>query len=161
MQVVPLTLISPHEPKEFTLNLVKNQNLNDPHNKKPRGQLTVELSYHPLKEDSHRLSGPLERHESQSSESEVIERPKEEASQNCQAGLLLVTIQGAEDVEGKHHTNPYALVLFRGEEKKTEVRLLPGFVQFEKLACRQVQDNARQQTHEMGSQNCWTKNTRQ
>ncbi|KAI6673257.1 hypothetical protein NL676_001163 [Syzygium grande] len=121
MQVVPLTLISPHEPKEFTLNLVKNQNLNDPHNKKPRGQLTVELSYHPLKEDSHRLSGPLERHESQSSESEVIERPNEEASQNCQAGLLLVTIQGAEDVEGKHHTNPYALVLFRGEEKKTEL----------------------------------------
>ncbi|XP_056171070.1 synaptotagmin-3-like isoform X3 [Syzygium oleosum] len=121
MQVVPLTLISSHEPKEFTLNLVKNQNLNDPHNKKPRGQLMVELSYHPLKEDSHRLSGPLERHESQSSESEVIERPNEEASQNCQAGLLLVTVQGAEDVDGMHHTNPYALVLFRGEEKKTKL----------------------------------------
>lgn len=120
MQVVPLTLISSHEPKEFILNLVRNQNLNDPHNKKPRGQLTVELSYHPLKEDSHRLSRPLERHESQGIESEVIERPNEEDLNSCQAGLLLVTVQGAEDVEGKRHTNPYALVMFRGEERKTK-----------------------------------------
>ncbi|KAK3006298.1 hypothetical protein RJ639_015600 [Escallonia herrerae] len=26
----------------------------------------------------------------------------------------------AEDVEGKHHSNPYALILLRGENKKTE-----------------------------------------
>ncbi|KAI3437508.1 uncharacterized protein J3R85_005272, partial [Psidium guajava] len=129
MQVVPLTSISPHEPKEFALNLVKNQNLNDPHNKKPRGQLTVVLSYHPLREDSHGSSGTLERHESQRSESEVFSGPlephesqrNEDASHNCQAGLLLVTVKGAEDVEGKHHTNPYAVVLFRGEEKKTKL----------------------------------------
>ncbi|KAF8007726.1 hypothetical protein BT93_K1656 [Corymbia citriodora subsp. variegata] len=121
MQVVPLTSISSHEPKEFTLNLVKNQNLNDSHNKKLRGQLTVELSYHPLKEDSHRRSGLLEQHESQRRESEVIEMLTDEASHDCQAGLLLVTVQAAEDLEGKRHTNPYALVMFRGEEKKTKL----------------------------------------
>ncbi|CAB4270525.1 unnamed protein product [Prunus armeniaca] len=29
--------------------------------------------------------------------------------------------QGAEDVEGEHHNNPYAFLCFRGEEKKTKM----------------------------------------
>jgi hypothetical protein len=36
-------------------------------------------------------------------------------------GLLEVIIHAAEDVEGKYHTNPYAKVVFRGEERKTQV----------------------------------------
>ncbi|KAJ6671532.1 CALCIUM-DEPENDENT LIPID-BINDING (CALB DOMAIN) FAMILY PROTEIN-RELATED [Salix viminalis] len=35
-------------------------------------------------------------------------------------GLLVVTIHEAQDVEGKHHTNPHARLLFRGEEMKTK-----------------------------------------
>jgi hypothetical protein len=36
-------------------------------------------------------------------------------------GLLEVIVHAAEDVEGKYHTNPYAKVVFRGDEKKTQV----------------------------------------
>lgn len=37
-------------------------------------------------------------------------------------GLLVVIVHEAEDVEGKYHTNPYVRVVFRGEEKKSQVR---------------------------------------
>ena len=119
MQVIPLALLSPHETKEFTLNLVKNKNLNDPHNKKPRGQLVVELSYNPFKEGKESFSEPLEGRTR--NETEIQGRTIEEPP-SFQGGLLLVMVQGAQDVEGKNHTNPYALVLFRGEQKKTKVR---------------------------------------
>lgn len=36
-------------------------------------------------------------------------------------GVLEVIVHSAEDVEGRHHTNPYAKVLFRGDERKTQV----------------------------------------
>lgn len=39
-------------------------------------------------------------------------------------GLLSVTIHSAEELEGKHHTNPYVEVHFRGEKQKTQVSLL-------------------------------------
>lgn len=39
------------------------------------------------------------------------------------AGLLSVKIQGAASVEGKRHSNPYAVMHFRGEKKKTKVNL--------------------------------------
>jgi Ca2+-dependent lipid-binding protein len=35
--------------------------------------------------------------------------------------LLSVTIHQAEEVEGKHHTNPFVEVHFRGEKRKTSV----------------------------------------
>uniref|UniRef100_A0ABL6UHM2 C2 domain-containing protein n=1 Tax=Cannabis sativa TaxID=3483 RepID=A0ABL6UHM2_CANSA len=35
-------------------------------------------------------------------------------------GLLVIIVHEAEDVEGKYHTNPYARLLFRGEERKTK-----------------------------------------
>jgi hypothetical protein len=35
--------------------------------------------------------------------------------------LLVVIVHEAQDLEGKHHTNPYVRILFRGEEKKTKV----------------------------------------
>ena len=36
-------------------------------------------------------------------------------------GVLVVIVHEAQDVEGKHHTNPYVRILFRGEDKKTKV----------------------------------------
>ena len=118
MQIVPLRLLTPHETKEFTLNLVKNTNPNDPHNKKWRGKLVVELTFKPFIDDSELFSGSL--HGSGKSE-DMVGKGSEDVSLNRAAGLLLVLLQGAEDVEGNHHNNPYAVVNFGGEQKKTKV----------------------------------------
>ena len=119
MQLVPLKLLTPNETKEFKLDLVKNTNVNDPQNKKRRGQLVVELTYVPFRTDSIKINENGDGYEN-------MENGKggaltEEALGG--AGLLLVTIQGAEDVEGEHHSksNPYALIHFRGEKRKTKV----------------------------------------
>ena len=117
MQIVPLRLLTPHETKEFTLNLVKNTNPNDPHNKKWRGKLVVELTFKPFIDDSELFSGSL--HGSRKRE-DMVGKGSEDVSLN-RAGLLLVLLQGAEDVEGNHHNNPYAVVNFGGEQKKTKV----------------------------------------
>ncbi|XP_050243045.1 synaptotagmin-3-like isoform X2 [Quercus robur] len=116
MQIVPLRLLTPHETKEFTLNLVKNTNPNDPHNKKWRGKLVVELTFKPFIDDSELFSGSL--HGSGKRE-DMVGKGSEDVSLN-RAGLLLVLLQGAEDVEGSHHNNPYAVVNFGGEQKKTK-----------------------------------------
>ncbi|KAK9289505.1 hypothetical protein L1049_007660 [Liquidambar formosana] len=116
VQVVPLRLLTPHETKEFTLDLLKNTNPNDPHNKRQRGKIVVEMTFIPFKEDKERFSGPLDKYVRKQS---GIGREPEDVPLSG-AGLLLVTIHGAENVEGKHHNNPYALILFRGEQKKTK-----------------------------------------
>ncbi|KAK4562229.1 hypothetical protein RGQ29_004908 [Quercus rubra] len=116
MQIVPLRLLTPHETKEFTLNLVKNTNPNDPHDKKWRGKLVVELTFKPFIDDSELFSGSL--HGSGKSE-DMVGKGSEDVSSN-RAGLLLVLLQGAEDVEGNHHNNPYAVVNFGGEQKKNQ-----------------------------------------
>lgn len=113
MQVIPLNVLVPHETKEFTLDLLKNMNPNDPQNKRNRGKIVVQLTFDPFKEDTGTFSKVLE--EKLSS----IDRGIQDASGN--GGLLLVTVEAAEDVEGKHHTNPYAVVLLRGEKKQTKV----------------------------------------
>ncbi|PSS05083.1 Synaptotagmin-3 like [Actinidia chinensis var. chinensis] len=117
-QVVPLKLLTPTEAKEFRLDLLKNTSISEPQNKKQRGQIVVELTYDPFKEDSEEFSGPLDsgyvRKESGIDRASGNESPSG-------AGLLLVTVHGAEDVEGERHNNPYALVLFRGETKKSKV----------------------------------------
>ncbi|KAH7513199.1 hypothetical protein FEM48_Zijuj12G0171100 [Ziziphus jujuba var. spinosa] len=118
MQIVPLREIIPRETKQFTLNLVKNTNPNDPQNKKYRGQLEVELTLKPFKENSNRLSGNLDGTFTDQENNNVGKSSKDKALHG--AGLLMVTVQGAEDVEGKHHNNPYALVCFGGERKKTK-----------------------------------------
>lgn len=116
MQTVPLRSITPNETKEFTLDLVKNTNPNDPQNQKWRGQLVVELTFNLFRDDSKRFSVSFDNHVRNESDVGVS---TEFASLG--AGLLLVTVQRAEDVEGKHHSNPYALIIFRGEQKKTKV----------------------------------------
>uniref|UniRef100_A0A0A9FSS2 C2 domain-containing protein n=1 Tax=Arundo donax TaxID=35708 RepID=A0A0A9FSS2_ARUDO len=110
MQVIPLRLLTPYESKLFTLDL-KSMNPNDPHNKKNRGRLIVELTFDPFREDSSRISV--------TSDGEGDASVRRDVSSNGR--VLLVSVENAEDVEGKRHTNPYAVVLFRGELKKTKV----------------------------------------
>jgi hypothetical protein len=114
MNVVPLKELTPEEPKIMTLELLKNMDLNDPQNEKSRGQLMVELTYKPFKEDNVNLS--------------FKEQVEQKAPEGTPAGggLLLVIVHEAQDVEGKHHTNPYVRLLFRGEEKRTKVSLFVG-----------------------------------
>lgn len=117
MQVVPLRQLSPHEGEEFTLDLLKNQNPNDSHNRRPRGKLIVELKFDPFKEESGRFSGHLDA--SIRNQSRVPSISEDESFSG--SGLLLVTVVGAQDVVGKRHNNPYALILFGGDRKKTKV----------------------------------------
>ncbi|XP_024176403.1 synaptotagmin-3 isoform X1 [Rosa chinensis] len=129
-QLVPLKTLTPFEMKEFKLDLLRDSSKDTTcfQSKKQRGQLVVELKFVPFKEERGRFSGPLD-----------FSEPKENGTTNENginevslssddgsngstlggAGLLSVTIQGAEDVEGKCHNNPYAMILFRGETKKT------------------------------------------
>nr|QHT72835.1 synaptotagmin-3 [Vernicia fordii] len=110
MQVVPLKVLTAHETKELTLDLLKHTNISDPQDKKRRGQIVLELTFVPFKEDSAKFND-LDGGNEKSSDDEKLSG----------AGLLSVIVQGAEDVEGEHHNNPYALVLFRGEKKKTKM----------------------------------------
>lgn len=114
MQTVPLSLLTPYETKELSLDLLKNMNPNDPHNKRNRGKIVLELTFNPFKEEHDRFSGFTVE-----GKNSIIRRSSTNLSSN--GGVLSVTIENAEDVEGKHHSNPYALLLFRGEYKKTKV----------------------------------------
>ncbi|CAN0825508.1 SYT3 [Linum grandiflorum] len=108
MQVVPLRILTPQETMPLTLDLLKSTDIAvDPRDKKQRGQLVVELTLVPFKVDS-TMSGY---------EKELC---YDDDSLNG-SGLLSVTVQAAEDVEGQNHNNPYAIVLFRGERKRTKV----------------------------------------
>ncbi|EOX97689.1 PREDICTED: synaptotagmin-1 isoform X1 [Theobroma cacao] len=109
MNVVPLKELTPEEPKVMTLELLKNMDLNDPQNEKSRGQLVMELTYKPLKDDE--IPKTFE-------ESKTVQKAPEDTPDG--GGVLVVIVHEAQDVEGKHHTNPYVRVLFRGEEKKTK-----------------------------------------
>lgn len=124
MQVVPLRLLSPQETKVLNLNLVKNTNPNDPHNKKSRGQLEVELTFKPFKDDNGRLSGAQLLDRNSMIMRDIVGMSSKDMTLN-EAGLLMVTVQGAENVEGKHHSsNPYASVCFGGERKQTKVMII-------------------------------------
>ncbi|CAN1339192.1 SYT3 [Linum perenne] len=111
MQVVPLRILTPQETMPLTLDLLKSTDTVDSRDKKQRGQLVVELILVPFKEDS-RMSSSLDEH--QGSKGNGYD------SLNG-SGLLSVTVQSAEDVEGQKHNNPYAIVLFRGERKRTKM----------------------------------------
>ncbi|KAH9575026.1 hypothetical protein CY35_01G090600 [Sphagnum magellanicum] len=111
MIVVPLQDLVELEQKTLDLNLLKNDDPNDDRNKKARGVLTVGLLYKSFKEDE---------------QVEFLGDGNNESGRapDCTAeggGLLEVIVHAAEDVEGKYHTNPYAKVVFRGEEKKTQI----------------------------------------
>ncbi|CAK8569714.1 unnamed protein product [Lathyrus sativus] len=109
MNRIPLKDLTPNEPNELTLKLLKTIEPNDPENEKSRGELVVEVTYNPFKEDE--LSKNAE-------DTNAIEKAPEGTP--ATGGLLVITIHEAEDLEGKHHTNPFARLLFKGEEKKTK-----------------------------------------
>lgn len=110
MNVIPLKELIPEEPKELTMNLLKNMDPNDIQNEKQRGELTVELTYKPFKEDE--IPKDAE-------DPNAVEKAPEGTP--ASGGLLVVIVHEAQDVEGKHHTNPHVRLLFRGEERKTKV----------------------------------------
>ncbi|KAF2310138.1 hypothetical protein GH714_006703 [Hevea brasiliensis] len=110
MNVVPLKELTPDEPKVMTLNLLKNMDPNDAENEKQRGQLIVELEYKPFKEDN--IPNDIE-------DPNAVEKAPEGTPAG--GGLFVVIVHEAQDVEGKHHTNPYVRLLFRGEERKTKL----------------------------------------
>ncbi|XP_030450868.1 synaptotagmin-3 [Syzygium oleosum] len=114
MQLVPLNLLKPHEKKEFVLDLMKHTDISNHQDKKRRGQLVVELTFVPFKDESGSFNGLPNGYGR-------IESGVGRVSDNDGAGLLSVIVQGAEDVEGEKHNNPYALVIFRGEKKKTKM----------------------------------------
>ncbi|KAK9165121.1 hypothetical protein Scep_000312 [Stephania cephalantha] len=109
MNEIKLKDLTPEEPKVMTLDLLKTLDPNDVQNEKSRGQLVVEVTYKPFKE----ADIPKEFEDS----NEVQKAPE---GTPASGGLLVVIIHEAQDVEGKHHTNPYVRILFRGEEKKTK-----------------------------------------
>ena len=110
MNVVPLKELPPDEPKMMTLDLLKSLDPNDSQNDKGRGQLEVELTYKPFKEEDM---------VKESDDLGTLEKAPEGTPPG--GGLLVVIVHEAQDLEGKHHTNPFVRILFRGEERKTKV----------------------------------------
>lgn len=110
MNVIPLKELTPDEPKVITLELLKNMDPSDVQNEKPRGQLVVEVLFKPFKNEQI----PDEKED----QNDVQKAPEGTPSSG---GLLVISVHEAQDVEGKHHTNPYVRLLFRGEEKRTKV----------------------------------------
>ncbi|KAL7156433.1 hypothetical protein ABFS83_02G008600 [Erythranthe nasuta] len=109
MNVVPLKELPHDEPKTMMLDLLKNMDPNDSQNDKMRGQIEVELTYKPFKEED--MPKDVEN-------SDEVQKAPEGTPPG--GGVLVVTVHEAQDLEGKHHTNPYVRILFRGEDKKTK-----------------------------------------
>ncbi|KAL2499313.1 Synaptotagmin-2 [Abeliophyllum distichum] len=109
LNIVPLKEFTPEEPKVLTLDLLKNLNPEDVQNEKSRGQLVVEVNYKPFKDSE--IPDGVE-------DSNAVQKAPEGVPEG--GGLLVVIVHEAQDLEGKHHTNPSVRLLFRGEEKKTK-----------------------------------------
>nr|KYP44068.1 Extended synaptotagmin-2 [Cajanus cajan] len=112
MNMIPLKELVPEESKVFTLDLLKNMDPNDAQNEKSRGQVVLELTYKPFKEEE--LAKGLSFDRAQS----LAKAPE---GTPPGGGLLVVIIHEAQDVEGKYHTNPHVRLIFRGEEKRTKI----------------------------------------
>lgn len=116
-QVFPLKLLSPNETKEVTLDLLKSMNISEDKSKKQRGQIVLELTYAPFKDDIDHFSGPLSPYMKKESGIDT----KSGNSSPGGAGLLMVTVYGAQDVDGSRHNNPYVSIILRGEKRKSRI----------------------------------------
>lgn len=116
-QVFPLKHLTPNETKEVTLDLLKSINISEDKSKKQRGQIVLELTYAPFKDDIDLFSGPLSPYMRKKSGIDT----KSGNSSPRGAGLLMVTVYGAQDVEGSRHNNPYVSIILRGEKRKSKV----------------------------------------
>ncbi|XP_042458269.1 synaptotagmin-2-like [Zingiber officinale] len=104
MNIIRLKDLTPNESKTLTLDLLKNL---EAESDKSYGQLIVELLYKPFKEDE--IPQDVGDKEAQ--------KPHDDTPSG--GGLFVVIVHEAQDLEGKHHTNPYVQITFRGEKKKT------------------------------------------
>ncbi|KAL6982666.1 Synaptotagmin-2 [Sarracenia purpurea var. burkii] len=109
LNVIPLKELTPDEPKVMTLDLLKNMNPNDAQNEKSRGQIVLELMFKSFSDNEI----PKE-----SEDSNAVEKAPEGTPDG--GGLLVVIVHEAQDLEGKHHTNPQVRLLFKGEERRTK-----------------------------------------
>ncbi|CAK9148303.1 unnamed protein product [Ilex paraguariensis] len=109
LNAIPLKELTPDEPKVMTLDLLKTMDPNDVQNEKSRGQIVVEVIYKPFRGDE--ISN-------ESEDSNAVQKAPEGTPDG--GGLLVVILHEAQDLEGKHHTNPSVRLLFRGEERKTK-----------------------------------------
>jgi len=116
--MIPLKELSPEEPKVYTLDLLKNMNQKDAQNDKSRGQIVLELTYKPFRDED--LAKSFD-------EPQPTKNPPKDTPPG--GGLLVVIIHEAQDVEGKYHTNPHVRLIFKGEERRTKVTF------FIKLLC--------------------------
>ncbi|CAH9080846.1 unnamed protein product [Cuscuta epithymum] len=103
--------LTPDEPKLVTLDLLKTLNPDDPQNEKSRGQIVLEVMYKPFSDEQ--MSSSVE-----DSSKEVQAAPEGTPDGG---GLLVAIVHEAQDLEGKHHTNPSVRMIFKGEEKRTKV----------------------------------------
>ncbi|GAB4839186.1 Synaptotagmin-2 [Ancistrocladus abbreviatus] len=109
MNLVPLKELTPDDPKVVTLDLLKSMDPDDERNEKSRGQLVLEVLYKPFKDSE--LPKDFE-------DSNAVENAPEGTPVG--GGLLVVIVHQAQDLEGKHHNNPYVHLVLKGEEKKTK-----------------------------------------
>lgn len=140
MAIQPLKDLVEDEPKTYTLPLVKNMDPNDEANAKKRGEITFEMTFKPFKEVSYSfflisvlkfyfveceltfvMAAPLLQEDNISTAEELDGTQRAPDGTSPNGGLLSVRIHSAEELEGKHHTNPYVEVHFRGEKQKTAV----------------------------------------
>ncbi|XP_051149981.1 synaptotagmin-2-like isoform X2 [Andrographis paniculata] len=110
INVIHLKDLTPEEPKMMTLDLLKTLNPDDPQNDKSRGQLVVEVNYKPFSD------GDVPTNVEDSGDVD-----KAPAGTPDGGGLLVVIVHEAQDLEGKHHTNPSVRLHFRGEERKSKI----------------------------------------
>ncbi|GAU15858.1 hypothetical protein TSUD_40790 [Trifolium subterraneum] len=97
MQLVPLKLLKPYENKEFTLDLLKDVNINETPNKKFRGRIVVDLTFVPFKEDSMKFGGSSDGYVRKDSGIESVSDDEVQEG----AGLLSVVIQEADEMMKK------------------------------------------------------------
>jgi hypothetical protein len=86
---------------------------NDAQNEKSRGQIVVEVTYKPLKEEE--MNKSFDRMQS-------LQIAPEGTPPG--GGLLVIIVHEAQDIEGKYHTNPHVRLTFKGEERKTKVLIV-------------------------------------
>ncbi|URD76195.1 Plant synaptotagmin [Musa troglodytarum] len=106
MNVIQLNELTPDGPKTLTLNLLKNLESRD----ESHGHIVVEVTFKPFKEED--LSKDI------SENAYAVEDSPDYGPSG--GGLLVIIVHEAHDLEGKHHTNPYARILFRGDKRKTK-----------------------------------------
>ncbi|XP_052189793.1 synaptotagmin-2-like isoform X1 [Diospyros lotus] len=108
VNAVPLKDLTPDEPQVLTLDLLKSLDTGAAQNEKSRGQIVLELTYKPFK-------GEIP---NEDEDSGAVENAPDGTPDG--GGLLVIIVHEAQDLEGKHHTNPHVRLLFRGEERRTK-----------------------------------------